>query len=709
MQDDPNIMAARAAYQRGDYATVVRLLAPLADLYADNEPALVLLVNAALLNRSDTAAIPPLHRLIALRPGKPDYRRILSQALARHGHALRRAGKSVEAEQSFESACNTWSDNDDARFNLAVLLGLRRAYRQALSHWRTLVERKPGDPNVQIEFADCLAMNDRPEQARALLSDLPAMERLDAPLRLRLAQAWADADDTDNARTALTGLDPKPEQARRLMDLADALSHASDIPAAQRAYRLAAQACNDGKRSPGLRAELGCRLALPAVYANDADLHAHRARYGTNVAELPSEFPPEKLAGFELDLSQLARTNFFLAYQGGDDRDLQSAYGRWLGSSAPVFAPKIAGLPTGSEQGRARIGLVGSIFRYCTAGSYFASWVRLLSEQGYEVHVFQLGPAFDDFTEALAKPAARLHRITARLDAFARTLFDAKCDLLIYPEIGMEARVLPLAALRLAPRQVCAWGHPVTTGLPTMDGYFTCAEMEPADAASHYSEPLLLLPGIGTEYAQPPLPGPVSRAELGLPEGRRLYLFPHALYKLHPDNDKVMTAIAAHDPDSVLVMFCSEARAALAPFRRRVDAAFRQAGLDPERHLCVLPMSSRERFLQIVRTCDVMVDSLHWSGGNTSLDALLCGLPLVTCPGKYMRSRQSAAMLRRMGMDELIVGTPDELVRLSVEIANSTEHRQHVCQRIRKCLPDLFDATGLGVALRDHVERLLTR
>jgi CRISPR-associated protein Csy1 len=44
----------------------------------------------------------------------------------------------------------------------------------------------------------------------------------------------------------------------------------------------------------------------------------------------------------------------------------------------------------------------------------------------------------------------------------------------------------------------------------------------------------------------------------------------------------------------------------------------------------MLPQCAHDDYLRINTLCDAMVDTLHWSGGNTSLDALACGLPIVS-------------------------------------------------------------------------------
>jgi predicted O-linked N-acetylglucosamine transferase (SPINDLY family) len=42
---------------------------------------------------------------------------------------------------------------------------------------------------------------------------------------------------------------------------------------------------------------------------------------------------------------------------------------------------------------------------------------------------------------------------------------------------------------------------------------------------------------------------------------------------------------------------------------------------------------------------DVILDSIGWSGGNTSLQAIELGKPVVTLPGAFMRARFSSTSL----------------------------------------------------------------
>jgi CRISPR-associated protein Csy1 len=81
-------------------------------------------------------------------------------------------------------------------------------------------------------------------------------------------------------------------------------------------------------------------------------------------------------------------------------------------------------------------------------------------------------------------------------------------------------------------------------------------------------------------------------------------------------------------------------------------------------------------YLRLNAVCDVMLDSLHWSGGNTSIDAIAAGLPIVTLPGALMRGRQSAAMLEAMGLSELVAADRDAYVTKALALGGDPGQRK---------------------------------
>jgi CRISPR-associated protein Csy1 len=155
-------------------------------------------------------------------------------------------------------------------------------------------------------------------------------------------------------------------------------------------------------------------------------------------------------------------------------------------------------------------------------------------------------------------------------------------------------------------------------------------------------------------------------------------------------------------------MFEGEKRGAAELLAARLHRRLGEVSERPDRHLHVLPQADRTRYLQVNRACDVMLDNLHWSGGNTSLDALHMGLPVVTWPGGFMRGRQSAAMLRHLDCAELVVGQPQQLAEVAVSLAHSPGQRARWARRIQAHLPELVDRGGALQSLGEQLRACLT-
>ncbi len=396
-------------------------------------------------------------------------------------------------------------------------------------------------------------------------------------------------------------------------------------------------------------------------------------------------------------LDELRWSNFLLAYQGGDDKVLQQRYaalvGAMIGASRPAWRRPADRRAYGTS--RVRIGFASAFFRDCTAGRYFEHWITDLPRDDFEVWVYHLAAQNDALTGRLAARADHFrHCPLWRPSQVAPRILGDQLDVLVYPELGMGGATFALAALRLAPLQCAGWGHPVTTGHSTIDVFFSSAAMEPPDGADHYTEKLVMLPGIGTKYPRPQLPAPATREHFGLPADDYLLLCPQSLFKIHPDNDALYAQVLRELPQARLVFFEGRDPRLTAAFRARLSAA----GIAADRTSFV-PQCGHEDYLCLNMLCDVMLDTLHWSGGNTSLDAIASGLPMVTLPGRFMRGRQSAGMLTLMGVEELIAADADTYVATVVRLVRDRDWRMAISGRLQAAHAQVFDDPAPIVAL----------
>ena len=140
-------------------------------------------------------------------------------------------------------------------------------------------------------------------------------------------------------------------------------------------------------------------------------------------------------------------------------------------------------------------------------------------------------------------------------------------------------------------------------------------------------------------------------------------------------------------------------------FQKRLDRAFAAHGLKSTDYCVFLNAMSMSRFAAASGQCDVMLDSIGWSGGNTTLEAMAQDLPVVTFEGDLMRGRVSAGMLRMMGMPETIAGTIDDYVSLGIRIARDPDWRASLKARVIRDRQRLYRDRTCIAGLEQFLER----
>jgi protein O-GlcNAc transferase len=586
--------------------------------------------------------------------------------------------------------------------------GLRfRAAPEALPYHSGMVSPVDTAPDAQAprpsSAAEWARLGQRQLQAGGLDAAIASFQnatQLDASsaehwLRLGRAQAakWQHAAAESALRRACA---LAPGSALLHVALADVLLQQNKAEAALEACLRAVAAEPDN-----IHAAVAEALLLPPVYADADDLEAWRYRFIDGLARLHARqerwlLKPRGVLGVEAN-------NFYLAYQGEDDLALQASYSDFLAGLLGAAVPELhAPIEPRRERGaRIRVGFLSSNLKVSTVGDYFGSWITDLPRDRFEICSILAAGIPDARTETLARASDRFASVNGSADEIARSVKALELDVLVFLDVAMTSWGSLLANLRLAPVQCAAWGHPVTTGSAFIDCFLSCAEMEPEDAAGHYRERLVLLPGLGTRYRSPPLVENAARERLGLPESRHLYLCPQSLFKIHPDADDLYLELLARDEEAVLVFFAATTDGQRDAFARRLQEGMKMRGLPPRQQIKLLPLLSHRDFRRLMTVVDVMIDTPHWSGGSTSLSALASGLPIVTLEGRFMRGRQSAAMLRTLGVEELIARDAEHYVQLALRIARDAGYRDALSARIRAGWPRLADRSEPVEALAD--------
>ncbi len=237
--------------------------------------------------------------------------------------------------------------------------------------------------------------------------------------------------------------------------------------------------------------------------------------------------------------------------------------------------------------------------------------------------------------------------------------------------------------------------------------------MEPPDGERHYAESLVRLPGLSIHYD--PLPaegGRLSRADLGLRPDAVVYVCCQALFKYLPQHDAVWAAIASRVPGAQLMFIGDLTEVNAAAVHTRISAAFTAAGLDPARQLVFAKPVEQALFPSVLRAGDVYLDSIDWSGGNTTLEALACDLPVITLPTGLMRGRHTTAMLTMMGLEQCIAADARSYVSMAAALAEPLARSRLsdlVSERKSRLYGDLEPIRALEAFLERSVEDVRSR
>ncbi len=248
----------------------------------------------------------------------------------------------------------------------------------------------------------------------------------------------------------------------------------------------------------------------------------------------------------------------------------------------------------------------------------------------------------------------------------------------------MNTETYLLAAQRLVPIQCVLQGHPVTSGLKSIDYTLGNQAAEPDNAQEHYTETLFLVPkgtGTSSRFSPPPL---ASKADFGWSEDTHIYLCPMLLFKIHPDFDTVIQQILAADSRAEIWFIKAQEQ----PLHSLLLKRFQTSIPEHWQRIHFLDRLPETRFYQALQTADVVLDSFGFGGGTTNKMVLGVGQPLLTCPGQFARSRFGLSSYHRIGLEDWVSPSPTAYVERALQLAQNKDLR-------KKCRQELINRQSL--------------
>lgn len=653
------------------------------------------------------------------------------------GILLQQAGKFPEALAAYEAALARQPEEAALHNNLGVLQQQLGDMDQALHHYQQAYQLAPDKPEyisnlaqAALEQGDAIAaltwcralLQTAPEAAEsyyllgcALIScgqQAPAEAALQQALLLESHHLQAHfhlgqllqgqrrlQEASEHYRSLLQQLnrDLRPEvrplYAQSCNQLAFCLREMGDAGQAADLYSQSLAILPRGTTAVAMN------TLLAPIYPNHAAMERWRETFRAGLANLEAH-PAELLSA---PMQELPPLPFYLAYQGDDVRADLERFGR-------LFRPHLpAEILLARQPGeRLRVAVVTQTLYTHSVMLFFARLLIALPQEAIELCLVTTAhPPQDPLTTALQARADQFICVPPRLEDLRRAVATLTADVIIYPDLGMDPLTYFLAQTRLAPMQVVWGGHPVTSGLSTLDAFFSWDHMEPEGAESHYSEPLIRCQSQPWQYAFPQLPeGYKDRRQLGLPDLGNLYVCPCMLFKIHPDMDAVFQAIIDQDRKAFIVLIGDPGSPDL---QRQLQARFQRTITRKPQRIRFIPWLKGNDFYHVLAAADVILDPLHFGGGNVTYQAFAVGTPVVTWAGPFLRGRMTSALYHVLGMPEPMATDHTDYAHRAVRIATTPELRGMLKHNLLSHHETLFQRGDAGPEITDWLLRLSGR
>ncbi|HVN28047.1 MAG TPA: tetratricopeptide repeat protein [Candidatus Binataceae bacterium] len=609
------------------------------------------------------------------------------------GCVLWKLGRLAEAESSLARAIALSPHLAEPYNNLGGVLEAMGRLDEAAHQYRCSIS---ADPNQARPYCNLGAVLHRLGRF-----DAAKVEQAHAiKLKPDFAEAWSNLGASFLAQNnfaeaeacLVRAMELSPNHSQVLGNLADVLRIQGKISHAMEIYRKAIRIDRDN-----LALKVKPVLAQEVILASRESALQRRAEVMASLEDLLK-------ARVRLDdpHHDVGMTNFYFAYQGVNDLELQSLTAKFYLSACPKLgwtAPHCSS-PSSANGSRLKIGFVSSSLYEHTIGKFYQGIIRELSRERFEVVVIRPPQNRDPLADAIGAVADRNVEIPYDLFSARKVIASERLDILLYPDVGMTPLTYFLAFARLAPVQCVSWGHPVTTGIPNLDYFISAKSIEPPDAQAHYSERLVLLDRLPTYYLRPHHEAnPFTRTEFHLPDDARLYLCPQSLFKLHPDFDVVLATLLRRDSAARLLLLSGIHK----HWDRMLAARIAQSFPEVVDRIIFVPRVPQDQFFRLLTMADVILDPPFFGGGNTSYEAFAMGLPIVTWPGEFMRGRVTEGCYRQMGLSDLIADGPDSYVELALRLANDGAWREQMKREIAARSSALYEDSGVVTELEDFL------
>ncbi|MCM2130421.1 glycosyltransferase [Larsenimonas rhizosphaerae] len=330
-----------------------------------------------------------------------------------------------------------------------------------------------------------------------------------------------------------------------------------------------------------------------------------------------------------------------------------------------------------------KIGLVSSGFRLHPVGQMITSALENTSGD-LEFHGYTTNNSNDFLTKRISK-RCRTWNLIGKLKSkqLADKIHSDNIDILIDLSGYGDGSRLPCLALKPAPIIVKWVGGLInTSGHPSIDYLISDNYETPDGVDDQYTEKLIRMPDDYICYT-PPTYAPQITALPAISNRHITFGCFNNPSKINSELLQQWAMIMQEMPDSRL--FLKSIQYSSEEYTQAIYSAMSELGISPDRIDIEGPSKHRD-LLNAYNRVDIALDTWPYSGGLTTCEAFMMGVPVVTLPGPTFAGRHSATHLINAGMPELVVNDWDEYKQRVIELASDITNLSLIRACLRKFL-----------------------
>jgi predicted O-linked N-acetylglucosamine transferase (SPINDLY family) len=591
-----------------------------------------------------TGAIRSYEQLLAAEPANP-------AANYNLGKLLHVRGELARAEELLRRALQRRPDFPEARIVLGSVLASQGKWQEARSELEEALRQRPDDFGALFHYAGVLRALNRLDDARAMLQRALAIDPSNADAHAALSDVLCAQSDLAGATAELEAvLLRRPDWADALHNYGCMLRRQLRLAEAESAFRRAVAA------QPGHAG--ACRMLGEVLLAqcrtDEAFEHYRVAR-----RDCPQDFGLESAELFALCGSERISDADLFARHAAFGKRIEQASAARAGPFRNATDP----------QRRLRIGYLSGDFRYHVVTLFMLPVLERHERSAYEVYCYSTTDMKDGYTRQVSA-LADVWRDAAGLSSARLTEAIAADEIDVLVDLAGHSGIPQLATLaaRPAPVQATWLGYLNTTGLTRIDYRITDRFADPPGITDRYhTEALVRLPHSQWCY-RPFLSPPVAAMPPSAKRGFVTFGAFHQSNKMSPVARRLWAQVLAAVPDSRLIIVGIPRGRTEDDLRRDMVGA----GIAGER-ITTVPYRSLEDYLRGFEDVDIALDTLPYSGGTTTCDALWMGVPVITAPGSRSVSRSAGSVLSALGLSDWIATDAGDYVRRAARFAGERE------------------------------------